>query len=101
MRKFWLVLVFSAAGVAGFAATAHALPCITGCVFFYSDSTYSVQVGYKCWPCPGAPYVVGSMTEHELEDNPFDSCCGGGSHPGYLCDYNYNPITGQQTMVCY
>ena len=87
MRKIWLVVAFAVAGVAGFAATAHALPCVAGCVYFYSDSTYTLQVGSKCWQCIGGATTTGTITQYDLEDNPFDSCCGGGGGNGVLCDY--------------
>jgi hypothetical protein len=101
MRKVSLVLVFLVAGVVGFAATLHALPCLAGCVFYYSDNTYAVQVGYKCWQCTGTPQISGTQTQHSLVDNPFTGCCGGHSGEELLCDYSYNPITHEECLVCY
>lgn len=101
MRKLWLVLVFTVAGIAGFAATAQALPCIAGCVLYFSDSSYTVQVGYKCWQCTPPPTVSGTQTQYALVEGPFEICCGGHAGEEVLCDYSYNPITHQETLVCY
>lgn len=88
MRRVWLILAFAIAGIAGFVATAQALPCLAGCVYFFSDNTYTVQVGYKCWQCTGGPTTSGTQTQYVLVDNPFDVCCGPGSGGQTLCDYS-------------
>lgn len=102
MKRAWLVLIFASASLVGFAAAARALPCVAGCVYYFSDDTFTVQVGYKCWQCVGGPQISGTQTQYTLVDNPFDVCCGGGSGSETLCDYQYNPgPPPSETLVCY
>ena len=103
MRRnvLFLTVMLTVAGFVGFVATARALPCVAGCVFYYSDNTFTVQVGYKCWNCTGGPTHSGIQTQFALVDNPFDSCCGGGGDGGEcICSYWYNPITHAENLQC-
>lgn len=84
--------------IVGFAVTAYAAPTVSGCVVYYSDSSFATEVGYQCWNC-GVPYLSGSRSAYVDALNPFDGC---GEHEGtyYTCTYWYNPITGHENLQC-
>ncbi len=81
------ILMLVLAGLVGFVGTAYALPPAAGTVFFFSDNTYTVQVGYTWWTCSGVTHS-GQTTSYSLVDNPFEKCSGGhGTGGDVVCTY--------------
>ena len=80
IRRLWVkeLLIFVIA-VFGLVAVARALPTVGGEVEFYSDNTFSTQVGYWYWPCGAQQYRWGTETSYMLVLDWY-SCEGGGSN---------------------
>lgn len=76
MRKHSIArsLVFLVIGLLGLVATARALPTVGGCIFYFSDATYTTQVGSKCWWCGSGIFRTGTVTQYIIVDNPFEQC---------------------------
>jgi hypothetical protein len=81
--------------VLGFAASAQALPNIGQELEWYSDNTYSVQVGYYYYDCGCCPTHWGHSTDYMvIATSPY----GCGSQCG---QYSYGPCGGISQVNCF
>lgn len=78
-----MTIVLSLLAMICFGTAALGLPTVAGIVYFYSDSTYSTQVGYIWWTCNGRSQS-GTTSSYPVAEEPFDSCEGG---DGYYCTW--------------
>ena len=78
-------LLLSVLSFLSFASLASAdAPNVEGIIYFYSDETYSTQVGYIWWTCSGRSQE-GTITAFSIPENPFFEC---GSYTPIYCYYD-------------
>ena len=94
MKRFRVAVMLSLL-VLSFATVAYSLSSHWSETYYYSDDTFTEEVGYKYVPCSGSIYHSGVVTNYWIQ---YGDWCPGSE--GYCHQSYYDPVTGWGYVPC-